>query len=216
MSLRRIAPILLVLALFPAARFDCRNTEEAAPLEPTVGMLVPDEIAARLIEAGWDDRVEGNLGLWVSASRQELIGIRADRIEFIYPCSTAAKGLGCRENSNQTPTGWHRIDEKIGDGAAWGAVFVERKFTGKTWSPDQTTEKDYVLTRILWLRGLEPGVNAGPGVDSHDRYIYIHGTPAEEKIGTPASMGCIRLKNDDVIALYDAVDSGIPVLITEW
>lgn len=216
MSLRRIAPLLLVLALFPISRFDCRHGDEKAPAEPKAGKLVPDAIAAKLIEAGWDERVEGGLGLWVSAARQELIGIRGDRVEFVYLCSTAARGMGNRENSNQTPTGWHKIEERIGGNAPWGTIFVERKSTGKTWATDQVTEKDYVLTRIMWLRGLEPGINAGPGVDSHDRYIYIHGTPAEDKIGTPASMGCIRLRNDDVITLFETVESGTPVLMTEW
>lgn len=187
-----------------------------APTEPRAGEPLPVELAAKLVESGWDEHVEGGIGVWVSASRQQLIGIRGDTVSFVYPCSTAAKGLGSRENSNQTPTGWHKIDEKIGDGAAWGTIFVERKPTGKIWAPDQPTEKDYVLTRILWLRGIESGINSGPGVDSHDRYIYIHGTPAESKIGTPASLGCIRLRNDDVISLYDSVESGTPVLITEW
>ena len=73
-----------------------------------------------------------------------------------------------------------------------------------------------MLTRILWLSGLEPGVNKGPGIDSHARYIYIHATPAEEKLGTPASWGCVRLSNRDVIELFERTPIGTRVLITEW
>ncbi len=129
------------------------------------------------------------MGLWISVANQELIGIRDGIVQFRYPCSTASRGIGSRENSYQTPLGWHMIDERIGDGLPLGAILIERKFTGDVWKPGMKTEKDLVLTRILWLRGLEPGVNRGTGIDSHARYIYIHGTPAEAKLGMPASMG---------------------------
>lgn len=213
--MRRIAFLILVVAAGGGSQMVCRKAEPL-PAEPTAGKPLPPDVAAALKEAGWGDRVGRAPGLWVSAARQQLIGVEDGRVTFIHHCSTAARGLGCEVNSYQTPTGWHEIDERIGDGAPPGAVFVERKFTGKVWTPNEPTEKDYVLTRILWLRGLEPGVNAGPGVDSHDRYIYIHGTPAEDKLGTPASQGCVRLSNTDVISVFDATARGTKVLITEW
>lgn len=182
----------------------------------TSAEVVPVEVRERLESVGWNERVGQGLGLWVTARWQRLIGIENGVVRFVYPCSTAAKGLGNEEGSNQTPLGWHQIAERIGDGLPEGAVLSERKFTGRVWQPGQAAEKDYVLTRILWLRGMERGVNLGGGVDSHERYIYIHGTPAEGRIGEPASMGCVRLKNRDVIALYDVVGDGTPVLITEW
>lgn len=181
-----------------------------------VDLPVPKEDWARLVEAGWEKRVGANLGLWVSVERQKLVGIENGRIRFVCICSTAAKGVGNREGSNQTPLGWHEIDERIGDGLPVGAVFVGRKFTGQVWQPGERTTKDLVLTRILWLRGLEPGKNAGPGIDSHARYIYIHGTPAEEKLGTPASMGCVRLSNEEMVQVFERAESGVRVLISEW
>ncbi len=186
-------------------------TETLATAEP-----VPVEVRERLETVGWNDRVGKGLGLWVTARWQRLIGIEDGVVRFIYPCSTAVKGLGNQEGSNQTPLGWHQIVERFGDGLPEGAVLSERKFTGRVWEPGQAVEKDYVLTRILWLRGLESGINLGRGVDSYERYIYIHGTPAEGRIGEPASMGCVRLKNGDVKTLYDDSKIGTPVLITEW
>lgn len=177
---------------------------------------LPDDVRQRLDDVGWKARVADRLGLWVSISGQRLVGIQSGVAQFVYPCSTAARGTGNREGSNQTPLGWHEVAERIGDGLPEGAVFTERKYAGRAWTKDAPTEKDFVLTRILWLRGLEPGTNLGKGVDSHDRYIYIHGTPAEDKIGTPASLGCIRMRNRDVIELFDCAPIGTPLLITEW
>ncbi len=179
-------------------------------------MRLPDHEARRLADAGWGERVGEGLGLWVSVERQALFGIEHGLVKFGYRCSTAARGTGNRVDSNQTPLGWHEIAEVIGNGLPEGAVFSERKYTGKVWKPGEVTEKDLILSRILWLRGLEPGRNAGPGVDSYARYIYIHGTPAEDKLGTPASMGCVRLSNKDVIHLSERVKVGTRVLITEW
>jgi hypothetical protein len=186
------------------------------PEAVVTGHLLPEEVRQRLESVEWNQRVGNQLGLWVSIHWQRLLGIEAGMVQFMYPCSTAARGAGNREGSNQTPLGWHAIEEKIGDALPSGAVLVERQFTGRVWTGGTPTDKDYVLTRLLWLRGLEPGINAGPGIDSHDRYIYIHGTPAEDKIGTPASMGCVRMRNDHVIELFDRVPRGTPVLITEW
>lgn len=154
--------------------------------------------------------------LIVDPDSQSLFLIRNNRIEAIYPVSTSLKGLGNRDGSYQTPTGTHRICAKYGEGSPVGTIFRARKSTGKiakiytdkTDSPD-----DYVTTRILRLKGMEPGVNKGKGIDSYRRFIYIHGTPEEGLIGTPASHGCIRMKNTDVIALFDTVPVGTLVEI---
>ncbi len=198
--------------------FGCRSDAGSQQSESSSlkNRALPREVVSQLAEAGWKDRVGPGLGIWVSVSRQKLVGIENGSVKFLCNCSTAAKGTGNREGSNATPLGWHCIDERYGDGLPVGAVFKERKFTGRVWKPGQETKDDLILSRILWLRGLEQGVNAGPGIDSHARYIYIHGTPEENRLGSPVSMGCIRLSNQDVIAMFDRAQSGMPVLITEW
>jgi len=106
------------------------------------------------------------------------------------------------------------IAQKIGDGAPLNTIFKSRKNTGKIADIDQQSDEDYVTSRILWLKGLEPGHNAGPGVDSFARYIYIHGTHEENLIGQPASHGCIRMRNQDVLELFERVQEGTEVLIS--
>ncbi|WP_341679039.1 GNAT family N-acetyltransferase [Niveibacterium sp. SC-1] len=133
-----------------------------------------------------------------------------------FPVSTAALGAGERENSYRTPRGRHRVHACIGDGAAAGAVFVARQPTGEVWSPALAAahpERDWILTRILWLEGEEPGHNQGPGVDSHQRYIYIHGTPDDQPMGVPASHGCVRMRNEDLLRLFPRVEAGMRVEI---
>ena len=134
-----------------------------------------------------------------------------------YPVSTAANGLGERSGSYCTPRGRHRIAEKIGAGAPLGAAFKARQPTGEIWTRELDAEnpgRDWILTRILWLEGLEPGRNKGGTVDSHARYIYIHGTNEEHRLGTPASHGCIRMKNADVAELFELVKVGTEVRIS--
>lgn len=179
-------------------------------------IAVPPELMTALRDAGWNDHVKGDRAIWVSVARQQLAVIEKGQIVALYPCSTAANGIGNRSGSYQTPLGWHEIGERYGDGLPWGAVFKERVFTGRTWQPDQPAGDDMILSRIMWLRGREPGVNQGPGIDSHDRYIYIHGTQDEARIGHPASHGCVRLTNSDVIDLFDRAPTGTPVFIGEW
>jgi L,D-transpeptidase YbiS len=123
-----------------------------------------------------------------------------------YVISTGLKGLGCEPGSNKTPTGRFRISEKFGDGAEPGMIFVARQPTGEFGK--EGDPKDHVQTRILWLDGLEPH-----NANTHDRYIYIHGTNAESTLGTPASEGCVRMSNLDVIDLYDRVPVGTEVTI---
>ncbi|GGY33073.1 peptidase [Bacterioplanes sanyensis] len=134
----------------------------------------------------------------------------------LYPVSTAAKGMGERNGSHQTPRGWHRVRACIGESAALGAVFVGRRATGEIYNhrlAQQFPKRDWILSRILWLQGLEVGFNRGNGVDSQRRYIYIHGTPDSEPMGEPRSHGCIRMRNKDVVALFDQVRAGTLVWI---
>ena len=160
------------------------------------------------------------------AERQLRVDLRSQRIELIdgtevlasYAVSSAARGAGEQEGSEQTPRGLHEIRAKIGAGAPQGAVFAGRRPTGEICTPEMVRaepERDWILSRILWLRGLEPGKNRLRELDSMRRYIYIHGTPDEASIGTPASHGCIRMRNADVIELFDRVDSGMRVEIVE-
>jgi lipoprotein-anchoring transpeptidase ErfK/SrfK len=134
-----------------------------------------------------------------------------------YPISTARNGLGEQCGSYCTPRGRHRIAEKIGAGQPLYAVFKARVPTGEIWSRELEADdpsRDWILTRILWLDGLEDGRNKGANVDTHDRYIYIHGTNEEHLIGQPVSHGCIRMKNADVVELFDLVETGTEVVIS--
>jgi hypothetical protein len=131
-----------------------------------------------------------------------------------YRCSTAAAGAGNQKDSEMTPLGWHTVGAKIGGELEMGAVLKDREWTGQVWHADQDTNEDFILSRILWLEGLEEGINLGGNVDSYSRYIYIHGTNRVDELGRPASAGCIRLDPQEVIDLYERVDQGCPVLIT--
>lgn len=138
--------------------------------------------------------------------------------QHCYPISTAANGVGERENSGCTPRGWHMISEKFGEDQPINTVFIGRQPTGEIYTEQlaaQWPQRDWILSRILWLTGLEAGVNQGEGCDSHARYIYIHGTPDTEPMGEPRSHGCIRMRCRDVLALYDQVQVGTRVQIVE-
>ena len=134
-----------------------------------------------------------------------------------WPISTAARGAGERDGSEQTPRGRHAIAEKIGAGAQVRTAFEARQATGEICTAERFAaepDRDWILTRILWLEGTEEGRNLGGDVDSKRRCIYIHGTPDDARIGEPASHGCIRMRNADVIDLFDLVDVGTPVEIS--
>ena len=128
------------------------------------------------------------------------------RLAGEMPCSTSRFGIGQTEGSNRTPLGLHRIAEKIGAGAPPGTVFKGRKVSGHVSQPEFADAK--ITTRILWLEGLESGFNCGGIVDSHARYIYIHGTANQSSIGKPASSGCIHLADADLIPLFDLLPGG--------
>jgi UDP-N-acetylmuramate--alanine ligase len=152
--------------------------------------------------------------LLVDAGRQRLALICEGRAIAEYSISTAAAGVGGEEGSFKTPPGWHRVHARIGGGEPPGAVFRSRRATGEVWR-GEPGEEDLILTRVLTLEGLEDSVNRGPGCDSLERYIYIHGTNHPEELGRPASHGCVRMANEDVLRLFDQVMKGDPVVIVE-
>lgn len=144
--------------------------------------------------------------------------MQGDSLVAVYPISSSKLGTGSQMNSFKTPLGWHCICEKIGDDQPIYMIFESRSPTGRiaTVHTDTTDlEEDLVLTRILRLKGCEPGLNYGDDVDSYTRCIYIHGTNEEGLIGRPASHGCIRMKNDDLICLFDRVNIKTFVKISE-
>jgi hypothetical protein len=149
----------------------------------------------------------------VHVSRQSLSLFERNQFVKIFPCSTSRFGVGQIEGSNRTPLGLHCIAEKIGGGEPPGTVFKSRQVVGHTSQPEFADAK--ITTRILWLEGLEPGLNQGTNVDSHARYIYIHGTGDQETIGEPASHGCIHLADDDLVFLFDLLPAGTLVWIQE-
>lgn len=151
------------------------------------------------------------------ASQQLTVYADGNRMRS-YPVSTAKNGAGELMGSECTPTGWHRIRAKIGAGQPLNAVFTGRRATGEIYSPElgeQYPQRDWILTRILWLGGLEPGKNRYGKVDTTWRYIYIHGCPDELMTGKPDSHGCIRMLNADVLDLFNGVDAGLKVYIHE-
>ena len=135
-----------------------------------------------------------------------------------YCVSTALKGPGEVEGSGCTPRGRHVVRARIGGGAPPGAVFRGRRPTGEVWTPELAERfpgRDWILSRILWLSGCEPGRNRLGAVDTMRRYIYIHGTPDDQPMGVPLSHGCIRMRNRDVIELFERVPVGTVVDIAE-
>lgn len=152
----------------------------------------------------------------IDIATQRLTLYKEKEIVRSYPCSTSRYGIGNLSGSNKTPLGLHTIVEKYGDNVPLGGIFSSREFTGEIASINETqlpSAEDHITSRILRLAGLQEGVNKGGLVDSYGRYIYIHGTPDEGLIGSPASHGCIRLKNADVIELYEYVPLGTEVEI---
>ena len=150
--------------------------------------------------------------LVADTARQRLGLLEDGRLVFEAVISTAKNGLGCEEGSYCTPTGWHHIHERIGAGVEPGTVFRSRVATGEVWR-GEARDEDLILTRVLTLDGQEDGWNRGPGRDSLERFIYLHGTNQENLLGRPVSHGCVRLANADVVDLFDRLSEGDPVLI---
>jgi lipoprotein-anchoring transpeptidase ErfK/SrfK len=155
----------------------------------------------------------------VSLSRQQLALFGDDGACIRrYPISTAARGPGELRDSGCTPRGRHVVRAKIGAGMPAGTVFRARRPTGERWSPELAAAqpgRDWILSRILWLSGCEPGRNRLGAVDSMRRYIYIHGTGDDQPMGEPRSHGCIRMRNRDIIELFELVAAGTEVSIQE-
>jgi lipoprotein-anchoring transpeptidase ErfK/SrfK len=154
----------------------------------------------------------------ISLSEQRLLGFSAGTLVCEYPVSTALNGAGEQNGSGCTPRGRHRVRARIGAGQPSHSVFIGRRPTGEIWTPElnaQYPQRDWILTRILWLCGEQPQVNRGGDCDSQRRYIYIHGTADDQPMGEPLSHGCIRMRNSDVLALFDLTPAGCQVMITE-
>lgn len=155
----------------------------------------------------------------ISVARQMLTLLDdAGRVLLAYPVSTAKAGVGEVSGSFRTPRGRHLVRAKIGAGQPENTVFVRRRPTGEIWSPElaeQYPGRDWILTRILWLSGCEPGFNRLGDCDTMRRYVYIHGSPDTAEMGVPGSHGCIRMRNADLIELFERVPCYTAVEITE-
>ena len=151
--------------------------------------------------------------IFVNSSNQTLYFFRDDKLVHEYRISTSMHGMGCTINSYKTPTGLHTIAAMIGHGSPAGTLFKHRKPTAKIVKEIPKDNHDYITSRILRLSGLEEGINKGGNVDSYNRYIYIHGSPHYDKLGSRQSQGCIRMSDDDVIELFKLVNNKTLVLI---
>ena len=153
----------------------------------------------------------------ISIAEQKLTVLDGDgELLAQFPVSTALNGVGCEKDSGCTPLGAHLIRAKIGDGAPPNTVFVGRRQTGEICTPELMAEfpnRDWILTRILWLSGKEVGKNRLGNVDTMQRYVYIHGTPDSTDMSVAASHGCVRMRNDDMVTLFNLVSVGTTVQI---
>ncbi len=157
-----------------------------------------------------------NIAINIGSQRLELHDGR-DGLLQSYAISSALKGTGQRKGSYCTPLGRHVVRARIGAGQPENTVFVGRRPTGEIWTPELAAQfpgRDWILTRILWLSGCEVGYNRLGDVDTMRRYIYIHGSPDRVKMGAPGSIGCIRMRNRDIIDLFDRVSVGTSVKIS--
>ena len=156
--------------------------------------------------------------LYISVKAQKMYHIINNEVTKTYIISTAEKGTGNIKNSYQTPLGLHSVKEKHGDNTPLNGRMIGRVFYGQIatiYNDNSRSKTDDVTTRILWLSGEEEGINKGGNVDSYKRYIYIHGTSEEGRLGTPASHGCVRMNNKDVLELYNKIGVGTKVLILD-
>jgi len=161
-----------------------------------------------------------DIQLVINIAEQTLTVYQQQRNINKYSVSTAKNGMGSQQDSGCTPLGQHVIAEKIGGSAPINAVFVGRVPTGERYSTELGSlypERDWILSRILWLSGLEEGINKGSnnqgGCDTYQRYIYIHGTPDTEPMGLPLSHGCVRMRNEDIVELFEQVEEGTLVTV---
>lgn len=160
--------------------------------------------------------IKSNRLIDVDISRQELSLFEGEKLICSYPVSTAKNGVGQKNGSECTPLGMHIVEKKIGADAKENTVFIAREATGELYSDklkQSEPERDWILSRILWLSGMEPGKNKGGEVDTMSRYIYIHGCPDSDSFASPSSHGCVKMRNKDIIELFEQVEAGIHVLI---
>ena len=163
-----------------------------------------------------DNTATTEVYLRVSIPHQTLEWLEEGEVICVWPVSTARNGPGERRGSECTPRGWHQVRARIGEGAPINSVFRGRRPTGEIYGDALEAchpGRDWILTRILWLGGLEPGFNRYGAVDTTWRYVYIHGSPDRAVTGTPSSHGCIRMKSSDMLDLFDRVSAGMRVLI---
>lgn len=149
---------------------------------------------------------------------QQLVVYQEQAVLAEYAISSALQGLGEQRDSYRTPRGWHQVRAKIGEGQPINSVFVARRPTGEIYSPvlnEIYPERDWILTRILWLSGLEIGFNRLGHCDTFRRFIYIHGCPDQAPMGVAQSHGCIRMRNQDIVELFSLIKIGTRVYITE-
>ena len=156
----------------------------------------------------------------ISIAQQTLTVYRRQKVIAEYPISTAKNGIGSQQDSGCTPLGQHIIAEKIGGNAPSHMVFIGRIATGEIYNAELgalNPKRDWILSRILWLSGFEEGLNKGSNsqgsCDTYQRYIYIHGTPDSEPMSVPLSHGCVRMRNQDIIELFEQVEEGTAVNI---
>jgi len=157
-------------------------------------------------------------GIRIKLGQQTLELLRDGEAVRRYLISSALNGAGERYGSECTPRGEHTVRLKIGEGCSLNSVFAGRRPTGEIYSPKLAAsepDRDWILTRILWLCGQQPGYNRGGQCDTLRRYIYIHGTPDENTMGKPESHGCIRMKNNELVELFNLVYNNMPVQIIE-
>ncbi|MBE9516705.1 MAG: L,D-transpeptidase [Proteobacteria bacterium] len=163
-------------------------------------------------------RTDNPFYIVVNVAQQQLSLFDGKKCIKHYSIASARNGVGELNGSEQTPRGKHFIRAKIGYDKPINTVFVGRRDTGELFSEslrEQYPDRDWILTRILWLCGSEPGFNRGGNVDTMRRYVYIHGAPDTDAMGLPSSHGCIKMRNDDVIELFDKAPTGTPVTIVE-
>ena len=175
-----------------------------------ISELIVDFIASKYSKEKLDKFI------YIGVKRQKLYLFEANLISKIYKVSTSSKGAGNEISSYKTPLGMHYIYEKIGDNAPIGTLFINKKNTNKIIKIDSLTmhkNKDEITTRLMSLMGKEMNINKGGSVDSFKRGIYIHGTSNEKTIGQPSSHGCIRMKNNDIVELFNIVDKQTPVFL---
>ncbi|MFN3875302.1 MAG: L,D-transpeptidase family protein [Flavobacteriales bacterium] len=210
----RASLLLTVLLVGTGALAQAPTTDGAHAAHPKQGLI--DLLLEYLAVRYPGHRTDTGHVLYCSVQRQRLFHVVGGTLIAEFAIATSKSGLGSEQDSYRTPTGLHRVAEKHGHGVSQFGILKDRIFTGELADSDsEGADKDWITSRILWLEGLEEGVNRGGAVDSYARYIYIHGTANERSVGAPSSRGCIRMRNADVIALFNAVPVGALVAILD-